>query len=75
MGIQFRFVGSFPQGQLVRNMQFACATVAPGTDGVVVLGPAINLQLRAHVQLLTNATASLAHSGCQHIVVYWACPF
>lgn len=75
MALQFKFVGSFPAGQLVSEMQFAASTVAPGTDGVVVLGPAINLQYRPHVQLLANATAALARSGCQHIVVYWACPF
>lgn len=72
--IQFRFVGHFPAG-VVAEMQYACNTAAPGTDGVVVLGPAINMAYRPHVQLLVNATASLAAAGCKHIIVQWAVPF
>lgn len=71
--LQFRFVGHCPHGiQQEMEWAFQCAGTA---DGVIVIGPAINLQYRPHVLLVAQAAASLGAAGCKNIQLQWAVPF
>ena len=71
--LQFRFVGHCPHGYQ-QEIDWACQC-AGNADGVIVIGPAINLQYRPHALLVAQAAASLGAAGCKNIQLQWAVPF